>query len=164
MNLDKACTRYLWRDGNSEETMYDLGFFLQETWITTTRGQTSEYSSYLYVLPHLGAKANFQFLLGLLNREQYQLWILSYCNWIVSARFSLVVPRQRPDRSWGKRLGILTFFFYPEKFISFRLLKKSTRNQMVNLKAGKYLVMNLYYPDLISSGDSENTPPFLNFW
>lgn len=73
MNLAKACTRDLWRDGNSEETMYDLGFFLQETWITTTRGQTSEYSSYLYVLPHLGAKTNFQFLLGLLNREQYQL-------------------------------------------------------------------------------------------
>lgn len=49
MNPTKACTRDLWRDGNSEETMYDLGFFLQETWITTTRGQTSEYSSYLCI-------------------------------------------------------------------------------------------------------------------
>lgn len=51
----------------------------------------------------------------------------------------------------------LYWFFFPEKVISFRLLKKLTRNQMVKLKAGKHLVMNLYYPDLINSGDSENT-------
>lgn len=38
-----------------------------------------------------------------------------------------------------------------------------TRNQLVRLKAGNYLVMYLYYPDLISSRDSKNTAPFLNF-
>lgn len=138
------------------------GFFLQETWISTTRSQTSEYFNYLYVLPHLRAQTSFQFLLGMLNRDWYQLWVLSYCNWIIIAKFSLVVPQQRPGRSWGKLWGILSFFFFfsLKSQSILRLLKKLTRNQLVILKAGKYLVMDLYCPDLISSGDSKNTAQF----
>jgi len=53
----------------------------------------------------------------------------------------------------GRRGGFLpiVIFFFPEKVISFRLLRKLTGKYLVNLEAGKNLEASLYYPDLINS-------------